>query len=567
MKRRDFRRAERMDQSCFYILTDHMHQELTRALSQFLEVTRPHAHPLLDVEESLLKASRNALLADIRKFASDDEIQEIENFCQAVATAKTSRESKAIPRPDILGGHPPRKQVDPDERERRRIMVRWIYLLACDEVSRSGDDGVLRRFRAFSWTNWDDIDVGIEYEAACPACRANGTVRLSNLENPLALSFSCTHCQHRYGLSEARELRKELPCDCAGCREQKHILLETIRGLFRGNEESTLIRHGRWRKSVEDGSEAWPAQIDMSRHYELNKDNLTKDLRAILSLKPTTYEEFLDCLAMYSENIGGNPRSILDAAQKVKLVYERTNSFASSAGSMAELLHSSLEMELEHRDTRHWGRGEITRRTAGSENMVAALLGGSNVSDAMVIRNDSIWIDLASDNLMFAPIPAYALLFRPEGTEGFSGGALAGAIQPNESHDYQLNPYFFPGAVRSGQLPFEPNRNQPNLFKSPPENNGAIRLATEFPDHWILPNRLMRQIVDLDALKRHFEPKAMTYLWACEVDFAVYDADGIIVLVEELQRGRHHNDKEWIWKDGIKRRALELSRVSFRESF
>ena len=566
MKHRDFRRAERMDQYCFYVLTDHMHQELTSAHSQYLEVTRPHKHPLLDVEESLLKTSKDALLAEIRQFASDDEIQEVESFCQAVATAKTSRESKAIPRPDILGGNPPRKQVEPDERERRKIIVRWIYLLACGEVSRSDDDGVLRRFRAFSWTNWDDIDLGIKYEAACPSCHGNGTIHLSNLENPSSLSFSCTHCGHRYGPSEARELRKETSCDCARCRELKHVLLENIRGLFRDNEGATLIRYGRWRKSVADGSGAWPAQIDMLRHYELNKDNLTKDLRAILNLKPTNFEEFLDCLAMYSESIGGNPRSILDAAQKMKLIYERMNSFASSADSMAELLHSSLRMELEHRGAR-WDRHEITWRTAGSEKMVAALLGGSNVSDAIFVRNDSIWIDLASDNLMSPPVAAYALLFSPEGTEGFSGGALAGTIQPTDSSEYQLNPYFLPGAVKSGQLPFEPNRNQPNLFKSPPENNGAIRLATEFPDHWIVPNRLMRQIVDLDALKTHFEPKAMTYLWACEVDFAVYNEDGVIVLVEELQRGKHHNDKEWIWKDGVKRRALELSRVSFRESF
>ena len=82
-----------------------------------------------------------------------------------------------------------------------------------------------------------------------------------------------------------------------------------------------------------------------------------------------------------------------------------------------------------------------------------------------------------------------------------------------------------------------------------------------------MPNRALRQIIKVDDLRAHFKPDDLRYLRYCEVDMALYDAEGNIVCVEEVQRGDHHNDPEWIRKDALKRRALALACIPFIESF
>jgi hypothetical protein len=42
----------------------------------------------------------------------------------------------------------------------------------------------------------------------------------------------------------------------------------------------------------------------------------------------------------------------------------------------------------------------------------------------------------------------------------------------------------------------------------------------------------------------------------CEIDFAVYDSRGNFLFAEELQRGDHHNDSDWIRKDKLKKDAF-----------
>jgi len=59
----------------------------------------------------------------------------------------------------------------------------------------------------------------------------------------------------------------------------------------------------------------------------------------------------------------------------------------------------------------------------------------------------------------------------------------------------------------------------------------------------------------------------LTVHLSAEIDFAVYSGDGGLLFVEELQRGDHHNLPEWIWKDAVKRKVLQLAGIPLRESF
>lgn len=61
--------------------------------------------------------------------------------------------------------------------------------------------------------------------------------------------------------------------------------------------------------------------------------------------------------------------------------------------------------------------------------------------------------------------------------------------------------------------------------------------------------------------------KEFGYAKDAEIDFAEYNEDGHLLFVEELQRGDHHNSPEWIWKDAVKRKVLQLAAIPLRECF
>ncbi|NFB57099.1 DUF2726 domain-containing protein, partial [Clostridium botulinum] len=83
----------------------------------------------------------------------------------------------------------------------------------------------------------------------------------------------------------------------------------------------------------------------------------------------------------------------------------------------------------------------------------------------------------------------------------------------------------------------------------------------------ILPNYKMRQIINLECITQLLSEKEYKYLKGCEVDFAICDKEGYIVKVIELQKGGHHNDPEWIWKDNTKKKACRILGIKFEEDY
>lgn len=80
---------------------------------------------------------------------------------------------------------------------------------------------------------------------------------------------------------------------------------------------------------------------------------------------------------------------------------------------------------------------------------------------------------------------------------------------------------------------------------------------------FIRPN----QITNINSLKKYFDAKEIEYLYKCIFDFVIVDKEGYVCKVIELQKGKHHNDKEWIDKDNIKKNALEYLGIEFEEMY
>ena len=83
----------------------------------------------------------------------------------------------------------------------------------------------------------------------------------------------------------------------------------------------------------------------------------------------------------------------------------------------------------------------------------------------------------------------------------------------------------------------------------------------------VFPNYKADSIINIKTIKNALLEEEYEYLRKCYFDFIICDLEGNVLKVIELQRGKHHNEKEWIEKDNMKRRICEVAGIEFEEIF
>lgn len=124
-----------------------------------------------------------------------------------------------------------------------------------------------------------------------------------------------------------------------------------------------------------------------------------------------------------------------------------------------------------------------------------------------------------------------------------------------------------PGAGADGIKPSAmPGFAAKQLFGSPAEFDRIRLLHRQWPEMLLVPQPLLRVIVNLDSISSHLAPDELEYARRCLLDVALCDPDdGTVRMVVEVQRGRHHDDPDWVRKDAIKKKVLLLAGIPFRE--
>lgn len=104
-------------------------------------------------------------------------------------------------------------------------------------------------------------------------------------------------------------------------------------------------------------------------------------------------------------------------------------------------------------------------------------------------------------------------------------------------------------------------------LRSQAEKDIYTILKNKYKEYIILPNYYLHQLIKIESIRQIIDEKEFNYLETCIVDFAICNNDGYLLKGIELQKGSHHNDPEWIWKDKTKKKLFRILGIEFEEMF
>lgn len=527
------------------------------AVERFIAVTRPRPDFMRRLDGDLIAAELSAAKENVPALL----LAEIEVYIQAVLDAATSRLANQLLRPPLLQPLSKSKEQAHSQRVVRGFAARLLYLRALDPDTAVMSAAGLSRVKSQAWQDWKKFDLGIVLPATCTACGTAAALTVRNVHEPRAYRFNCSACGHHYhGDMGALEIVAD--CSCTMCANHKNELLNEIISIIDSHAGGMIQRYADWRKIQEGEVGAWPSRLEMERDYKMNRDNVGKDVRAILSLLPVDAADFEACLERFLKSHRGTRSDILGKAVRENVLYSRLS---------PEVPHSSAPLDLmaaagkdtmwNYTGVRTWGCGGIGEN--GARKALAELLDRDIVASDLLIDAAGITIRQTTQTENGNKLVWFRLL----ALEGSQKGLLEGEINCRWDTEKILNPYFTGIFKPLGSQEEELTSKASPLFNSRTEGQAYSRIANENPGCIVVPNRLLKRIVNLDQLKPALENREFDYAKNAEIDFVVYDEDGRLLFVEEMQRGGHHNLPEWIWKDAVKRKVMQLAGIRLRESF
>ena len=516
------------------------------------------ANDLLLAEHSRLIEDRRQFIAtgvaitdkDLAKFA-DDTLSEVRStygeriaadwyeYVSQQAAIEAHSIARKIPLPQGIVVVP-HMSIPPEQRAMRLQLKGLIYASRGIEGVKSGF--MAKRLGNFKFLPDEPVDLGISRVCKCINCGGDGSLTLHDVGK---FDYRC-ECGHVDGRTA---------CRCAFCEKQTRALATKLRGMVGHRQVELAMLGQKWRDDIDAvNTKVAISEQEMWRDFEVCKNEPGRSLRTVLRMRPKSVEDFRSCVAKVVSLVG-NRESARAHAARIEQEAKRCKVFYEVLATTApDITFESLFLATD--DIRYHGSSrELTEReAAGAAHL---LLSESPVNELAAC------LDLSSEDAIILATPAWQT-FVASKYEFFS--ILGASVWPRREVVEILNPYYF---GEEGQIRSPGASVGENLFRSHTERKAFYRLRAENPGAHIQSNRLLRQVIGFDALQAlrgSFDEKEYRYLWDCELDFAVYSEDGSLVFVEEIQRGEHHDQADWVRKDAIKRRALKLAGVTFRES-
>lgn len=336
----------------------------------------------------------------------------------------------------------------------------------------------------------------------------------------------CSNCNHEFifeiskyendrrGYNSFRGLATQY-CNCNSCNEWRKTLVKYINeGIDSFEEELFDEIYNNYTNETGNFN-----VLSLEQLYKIHKNSLTKTENELLSLNPSNFNEM--------DTLLNEMNSRYKKSSKSKTV---SNLF--SHGIIYEEINPNML------------KREITKYSNGYRVLVNAI--ESNEISQLYYGNMGV-------NLTEVSSP-YSIDYI---TNGYFKYVNFCSIDIESITDYKLNKYYF---QESDSLII---KKEYNIFNSQAECTLFKQLYRQYSNYIICPNISLKTFVNIDELSSAFSKDEMRYLKYCIIDFAISDLDGFVVKCIELQKGEHHNEKEWIYKDSLKKRCFEFLGIEF----
>lgn len=362
-------------------------------------------------------------------------------------------------------------------------------------------------------------DLKINLIHSCIRCNEKTMISLEfdNLPYGQIIDTKCPNCGHKiyYEIGSIRgnsRLKLQSYCNCNKCSSMFNELFNLIDIPKIESELYDLVN------KVDYNTEINEEQV-----YKLNKNYLTKTERALLDLKPTSY---------------GNLNSMLDEMSKMNRSIKKNkvfNNLINHGIIIPSFLKSDFQPSIEKvinecidfkKSTKN--RGEITSYSTYNNSLILSTK--EITTTKRICRSYS----LHTDTLCYI------------------------------DERYTLNKHYINDVNLNEELNFNPKYN---VFASPIEKTIYHELKCKYKDYIIIPNATLCKYCPIYDIKDDLSKMEFNYLKTCIVDFLIANSEGNVCQVLEVQRGKHHDEIDWVKKDNIKKHCCSLLGISFKEEY
>ncbi|AGH85393.1 hypothetical protein [Ralstonia pseudosolanacearum] len=469
--------------------------------------------------------------------------QEFADYARANAAEDRNNAAADIPRPSRIVMS--RSGTPPEQKVLRSHLAKLIFV--CRGVAGIASGFVTKRLRGLTYLPSTPVKLDIQRRCDCPACGQEGNLVIQGMQEH---TFRCA-CGHQEGMGQ---------CRCDYCMTALLELALELRRVVAERVQAVASLSSDWREAVDQRiADAFQSDKSMRRDFELRKNDPGRSLRQVLKMNPADVDDFQSCV----EKVAAHWKSPSEAKMEVKRIWKEAESCKvvyKARGPVAPDSWDFLTLVAMSEPIRRarWEH-DVSSEHDLADQMMTLLTQAPipELGKALHVGPDCISLETSKWK-----VPVYVA------TRTYWHSLLEAEVLLTPGDWDYLNPYFL-NCAEPADRGASTSTGAP-LFKSTTESNAFARICGENPGALVIPNRLLRQVVGFErlrGLKGRFSSKDYADLWKFELDFAVYSDTGVLLFVEEVQRGEHHDKPEWIRKDALKREALKAAGVVLRESF
>jgi hypothetical protein len=385
-----------------------------------------------------------------------------------------------------------------------------------------------------------DTALSFPYKISCTNCGSliNTIVIYRGAENYNIQLLECQNCNHtfyfevsnnnryNYGKNFTTERFVEMTyCNCSSCANWRKELTNYIYNNYASFKED-LYNH------ILSLYSKTPI-ISLEQLYKIHKNSITKTENELLNLQPKNFSEIKILLKEMKSRYSSKTRidNIMSNLLKHGIIYSELdiNNVSDSINSYIDKFLYLIKLIQENR---------ISRLCSGSMGIQASTI-------LMPFSIDYDYIEDTHERRDYLHL---------------------NNMDINSMNLYKLNPYYFNKMNDSHDIL---SNTKYRIFNSNAELILFNDLKRCYPNCIISPNINLLTILgdSFELLKNYFSKADINYLKKCIIDFVISDSDGYIIKCIELQKGSHHDNPEWIYKDSLKKKALNLLHISFSEEF